>query len=97
MKNNKTLRLAQRSAARLHPSSASGRTQPTKKPAAVSHPGVMRSFGEYAFLEDSRYVSQIIFCDMHACFRVPGAAQRECNGRSDHGRAGRADRNPRRR
>src|SRR5215467_7431879 len=28
-------------------------------------------------------------------FRVPGAAQRECNGRSDHGRAGRADRNPR--
>src|SRR5262249_9045666 len=37
------------------------RTEPTKKAAAVSHPGVMRSFGECSFLEDSRYASQIIF------------------------------------
>jgi hypothetical protein len=29
-----------------------------KKPAAVSRPAVMRSFGEYSFLEDSRYASQ---------------------------------------
>jgi hypothetical protein len=29
-----------------------------KKPAAASRPGDRRSFGEYAFLEDSRYTSQ---------------------------------------
>jgi len=29
-----------------------------KKPGAVSRPGSWRSFGEYAFLEDSRYTSQ---------------------------------------
>ena len=29
-----------------------------KKPGAVSRPGGWRSFGEYAFLEDSRYTSQ---------------------------------------
>jgi hypothetical protein len=29
-----------------------------KKPGAASRPGVWRSFGEYAFLEDSRYASQ---------------------------------------
>jgi hypothetical protein len=29
-----------------------------KKPGAVSRPGGWRSFGEYAFLEDSRYASQ---------------------------------------
>src|SRR5262249_22717823 len=29
-----------------------------KKPGAASRPGVSRSFGEYAFLEDSRYRSQ---------------------------------------
>ena len=47
-----------------HFSSASGpRTEPTKKPAAVSHPGLMRSFGEYSFLEDSRYASQA-FCGL---------------------------------
>jgi hypothetical protein len=31
----------------------------TKKPAAVSRPGVMRSFGECSFLKDSRYASQV--------------------------------------
>jgi hypothetical protein len=29
-----------------------------KKPGAVSRPGGWRNFGEYAFLEDSRYASQ---------------------------------------
>src|SRR5215470_15593167 len=29
-----------------------------KKPGAASRPGGWRSFGEYAFLEDSRYTSQ---------------------------------------
>jgi hypothetical protein len=29
-----------------------------KKPGAASRPGVSRSFGECAFLEDSRYASQ---------------------------------------
>jgi hypothetical protein len=29
-----------------------------KKPGAASRPGVSRSFGEYDFLEDSRYTSQ---------------------------------------
>jgi hypothetical protein len=29
-----------------------------KKPGAVSRPGGWRTFGEYAFLEDSRYASQ---------------------------------------
>jgi len=29
-----------------------------KKPGAVSRPGGWRTFGEYAFLEDSRYTSQ---------------------------------------
>jgi hypothetical protein len=29
-----------------------------KKPGAVSRPDGWRSFGEYAFLEDSRYASQ---------------------------------------
>jgi hypothetical protein len=33
----------------------------TKKPAAVSRTGIMRSFGYWSFLEDSRYASQIIF------------------------------------
>ena len=50
----------------------------TKKPAAFFHPGVMRSFGVCSFLEDSRYASQA-FCGTQPCFRVPGAAQRECN------------------
>jgi hypothetical protein len=30
----------------------------SKKPGAVSRPGGWRNFGEYAFLEDSRYTSQ---------------------------------------
>jgi len=30
----------------------------SKKPGAVSRPGGWRSFGEYVFLEDSRYTSQ---------------------------------------
>jgi hypothetical protein len=30
----------------------------TKNPGAVSRPGGWRSFGEYAFLEDSSYASQ---------------------------------------
>jgi hypothetical protein len=30
----------------------------SKKSGAVSRPGGWRSFGEYAFLEDSRYMSQ---------------------------------------
>jgi hypothetical protein len=29
-----------------------------RKPGAVSRPGGWRTFGEYAFLEDSRYTSQ---------------------------------------
>jgi hypothetical protein len=29
-----------------------------KKPGAACRPGFWRSFGEYAFLEDSRYTSQ---------------------------------------
>jgi len=29
-----------------------------KKPGAASRPGGWRSFGEYTFLEDSRYTSQ---------------------------------------
>jgi hypothetical protein len=29
-----------------------------KKPGVVSRPGGWHSFGEYAFLEDSRYASQ---------------------------------------
>jgi hypothetical protein len=29
-----------------------------KKPGAACRPGFWRSFGEYAFLEDSRYASQ---------------------------------------
>src|SRR5262245_32479231 len=63
MKNNKTPRLAE-TAYGCHFSSASGpRTEPTKKPAAVSHPGLMLSFGEYAFLEDPRYASQA-FCGL---------------------------------
>jgi hypothetical protein len=32
-----------------------------KKPASVSRPGLMRSFGECSFLKDSRYASQVIF------------------------------------
>jgi hypothetical protein len=32
-----------------------------KKPGAVSRPGGWRTFGEYAFLEDSRYASQANF------------------------------------
>src|SRR5262249_21268083 len=32
-----------------------------KKPGAVSRPGCWRTFGEYAFLEDSRYASQEVF------------------------------------
>jgi len=37
-----------------------GRDMPSrnKKPGAVSRPGGWRSFGEYVFLEDSRYTSQ---------------------------------------
>ena len=31
---------------------------PNKKPGAGSRPGGWRDFGEYAFLEDSRYTSQ---------------------------------------
>jgi len=30
----------------------------SKKPGGMSRPGGWRSFGEYAFLEDSRYTSQ---------------------------------------
>jgi hypothetical protein len=40
------------------PRAASGRVRATKKPGAVSRPGGWRTFGEYAFLEDSRYTSQ---------------------------------------
>jgi hypothetical protein len=34
-----------------------------EKPGAACHPGSWRSFGEYAFLEDSRYTSQAEFSD----------------------------------
>jgi hypothetical protein len=38
---------------------AGGRLRPcSKKPGAVSRLGTSRSFGEYALLEDSRYMSQ---------------------------------------
>jgi hypothetical protein len=40
----------------------------TKKPGAASRPGGWRSFGEYAFLEDSRYTSQ------------PESADLDCGG-----------------
>jgi hypothetical protein len=39
-----------------------------KKPGAASRPGGWRSFGEYAFLEDSRYTSQ------------PESADLDCGG-----------------
>jgi hypothetical protein len=35
-----------------------------KKPGAASRPGGWRSFGEYAFLEDSRYTSQAESADL---------------------------------
>src|SRR6266704_4522142 len=38
-----------------------GPLRATKKPASVSRPGLMRSFGECSFLKDSRYASQVIF------------------------------------
>jgi hypothetical protein len=34
----------------------------SKKPGAVFPPGSSRSFGEYALLEDSRYMSQEASC-----------------------------------
>jgi hypothetical protein len=34
------------------------RLRATKKPGAACRPGSRRSFGEYLFLEDSRYTSQ---------------------------------------
>jgi hypothetical protein len=40
------------------PYAAAACVRATKKPGAVSRPGGWRSFGEYAFLEDSRYTSQ---------------------------------------
>jgi hypothetical protein len=40
------------------PRAASARVRATKKPGAVSRSGGWRTFGEYAFLEDSRYTSQ---------------------------------------
>jgi hypothetical protein len=40
------------------PHAAAARARATKKPGAASRPGHWRSFGEYIFLEDSRYTSQ---------------------------------------
>src|SRR2546429_9543421 len=40
------------------PRAAAARVRATKKPGAISRPGGWRTFGEYAFLEDSRYTSQ---------------------------------------
>ena len=40
------------------PRAARGLRARNKKPGAVSRPGGWRTFGEYAFLEDSRYASQ---------------------------------------
>jgi hypothetical protein len=39
------------------PRAAAARAR-NKKPGAISRPGGWRTFGEYAFLEDSRYTSQ---------------------------------------
>jgi hypothetical protein len=41
-----------------HAARGRGSRARNKKPGAVSRPGGWRSFGEYAFLEDSRYTSQ---------------------------------------
>jgi hypothetical protein len=43
------------------PRAARGLRARNKKPGAVSRPGAWRTFGEYAFLEDSRYASQADF------------------------------------
>src|SRR5262249_8175804 len=71
MINNKSPRLAEMECGAVDLSSASGRTEPTKKPAVVFHPGLMRSFGECSFLEDSRYASQA-FCGKQPWFSCPG-------------------------
>jgi hypothetical protein len=44
--------------ARKYPWRGGGMRPRSKKPGAVSRPGGWRNFGEYAFLEDSRYTSQ---------------------------------------
>jgi len=43
------------------PRAAAACVRTRKKPGAVSRPGGWRTFGEYAFLEDSRYASQAIY------------------------------------
>jgi hypothetical protein len=44
--------------ARKYAARGRGSRARNKKPGAVSRPGGWRTFGEYAFLEDSRYTSQ---------------------------------------
>jgi hypothetical protein len=41
-----------------HAARGRGSRSRNKKPGAASRPGHWRSFGEYIFLEDSRYTSQ---------------------------------------
>src|SRR6516225_3461578 len=78
MKNNKTLRLAQTGCGRgCHFSSASGpHAEPTKKPAAVSHPGAALVNALFWKILVTRVKS---FLRQASRFRVPGAAQRACN------------------
>jgi len=51
-------RFVSRMTGALAPDRGRGMRPRSKKPGAVSRPGGWRSFGEYAFLEDSRYTSQ---------------------------------------
>src|SRR5215510_6910397 len=52
----------------------------TKKPAAVSRPGVMRSFRECSFLEDSRYASQVIFVTRSRAQQIELVSRRKRRG-----------------
>jgi len=53
-----------------------------KKPGAASRPGGWRSFGEYAFLEDSRYTSQAesadLDCGGFVTFVTGGETETQC-------------------
>jgi hypothetical protein len=43
-----------------------------KSPVRQSRPGLRRNFGEYAFLEDSRYTSQAVFVEFST---IDGSAE----------------------
>src|SRR5262249_21463006 len=90
MKNNKTLRLAEAEcgAAATFPAHQGRAPSRQKKPAAVSHPGIMRNFCECSFLEDSRYASQIIFMASKPAF--VSRAERSASHKRVHARLRRA-------